>query len=90
MLSHRRLDYEENDDPIVTPDRATFVLCLLPFFAAFFAAFLSAFFAIFRNLLCLTTIHAPRERAESYHERPAQGLSANARGLADLAYIAGL
>jgi hypothetical protein len=58
LLSHRRLDYEENDDPIGTTDLATFVLCFLPFFAAFFAAFLSAFFAIFRNLLCLTTIRA--------------------------------
>jgi hypothetical protein len=47
--------YEENEDPIGTTDLATFVL---GFFAAFFSAFLSAFFAIFRNLLCLTTIRA--------------------------------
>jgi hypothetical protein len=61
-VSHRWLGehYEENEDPIGTMDLATFVLCFLPFFAAFFSAFLSAFFAIFRNLLCLTTIQCLR------------------------------
>jgi hypothetical protein len=63
-VSHRGLGehYEENEDPIGTPDLATLVWAFLPFFAAFFSAllcaFLSAFFAIFRNLLCLTTIRA--------------------------------
>jgi hypothetical protein len=60
FVSHRGLGehYEENEDPIGTTDLATLVLGFLSFFAAFFSAFLSAFFAIFRNLLCLTTICA--------------------------------